>query len=58
MSPLEAHQSCVHCHLGNIAFRAGRSLAFDPTTERFADSALNPQLTREYRKNFEVPQIA
>jgi len=58
VSPLEAHQSCVHCHLGNIAFRAGRSLEFDPKAERFKDAAFNPQLTREYRKNFEVPQIA
>ena len=58
VSTLAAHHSCVHCHLGNIAFRAGRSLEFDPKTERFKDNAMNPQLTREYRKNFEVPQIA
>jgi hypothetical protein len=58
VSPLDAHHSCVHCHLGNIAFRAGHSLEFDPKTERFKDSAMNPQLTREYRKNFEVPQLA
>ena len=58
VSPLDAHHSCCHCHLGNLAFRAGRSLAFDPKTERFTESALNPQLTRDYRKNFEVPQIA
>jgi len=58
MSPTEAHHSCVHCHLGNLAFRAGRSLEFDPKTERFKDGALNAQLTREYRKGFEVPKIA
>jgi predicted dehydrogenase len=58
MSPLEAHYSCVHCHLGNIAFRAGRSLAFDPKTEKFKDTELNQQLTREYRKDFEVPKLA
>ncbi len=58
VSPLDAHHSCVHCHLGNLAFRAGRSLAFEPKTERFTEAALNPQLTRDYRKNFEVPQIA
>ncbi|MCX6951578.1 MAG: gfo/Idh/MocA family oxidoreductase, partial [Verrucomicrobia bacterium] len=58
VSPLAAHESCVHCHLGNLAFRAKRSLEFDPKTERFKDASLNPQLTREYRKNFEVQQIA
>lgn len=58
MSVLEAHVSCAHCHLGNIAFRAGRSLEFDPKTERFKDSSLNHYLTRNYRPGFEVPQIA
>jgi len=58
MSPLDAHYSCVHCHLGNIAFRAGRSLAFDPQAERFKDSELNRQLSRDYRTGFEVPRIA
>ena len=59
MTPHDAHISCVHCHLGNIAFRTKRSLDFDPKTERFKDSALNHWLTRgEYRKGFEVPKIA
>jgi predicted dehydrogenase len=58
VSPLDAHRSCVHCHLGNLAFRAGRSLAFDPQTETFRDAALNAQLTRAYRTGFEVPALA
>ncbi len=58
MSVRDAHVSCAHCHLGNIAFRAGRSVEFDPKTERFKDSSLNHFLTREYRKGFEVPKIA
>ena len=58
VSPLDAHLSCVHCHLGNLAFRAGRSLEFDPQTERFKDNTLNPQLTREYRPGFAVPALA
>ncbi len=58
MSVMDAHVSCAHCHLGNIAFRAGRSLEFDPKTERFKDSSLNHHLTREYRKEFAVPKIA
>jgi predicted dehydrogenase len=58
MSVLDAHYSCVHCHLGNLSYRLGRSLEFDPQTERFKDSEANQQLKREYRKAFEVPQLA
>jgi len=58
MSVLEAHQSCIHCHLGNIAYRLSRSLEFDPKTERFADHEANKYLKREYRRGFEVPQLA
>ena len=43
---------------GNIAYRLGRSLEFDPKTERFKDDEANQYLTREYRKGFEVPQLA
>ncbi len=58
MSVRDAHVSCAHCHLGNIAFRVGRSLAFDPATETFKDKELNRHLTREYRAGFEVPIVA
>lgn len=58
VSPLAAHHSCVHCHLGNLAFRAGSALEFDPKAERFKEASLNQQLTREYRKGFEVPKLA
>ena len=58
MSTLDAHISCAHCHLGNVAFRVGRSLDFDPKTETFKDKSLNHHLTREYRKGFEVPKLA
>lgn len=58
MTVRDAHVSCAHCHLGNIAFRAGRSLEFDPKTERFKDNSMNHYLTREYRKGFEVPKLA
>ena len=58
MSVEDAHVSCAHCHLGNIAYRVGRSLEFDPKTEKFKDSSVNSYLTRNYRKGFEVPQIA
>jgi len=57
VSVRDAHVSCTHCHLGNIAFRAGRSIEFDPKTERFKDTSLDSHLSRQYRKGFEVPQI-
>ena len=58
VSTAEAHLSCAHCHLGNIAFRLGRSLEFDPKTERFKDRGANEFLSRKYRKGFEVPKLA
>jgi hypothetical protein len=54
----DAFESCVHCHLGNIAFRLGRSLSFDPKLERFQDEEANLYLSREYRPGFEVPKLA
>jgi predicted dehydrogenase len=58
MSTLDAHYACAHCQIGNIAYRLGRSLEFDPKTERFKDKEANKYLTREYRKGFEVPRLA
>ena len=58
MSTLDAHYACAHCQIGNIAYRLGRSLEFDPKTERFQDKEANKYLTREYRKGFEVPRLA
>jgi len=58
VSPLDAHISCAHCHLGNIAYRLGRSLEFDPKSERFKDREANQYLAREYRRGFEVPRLA
>ena len=58
MTVEDAHVACAHCHLGNIAYRVGRSLDFDPKTEKFKDSSVNSYLTRNYRKGFEVPLIA
>jgi hypothetical protein len=42
--------------LANISYRLGRSLEFDPSSMRFVnDENANSLLTKEYRKNFEVP---
>jgi len=51
-----AHTSSGIAHLGNIAFRLGRQLNFDPKTEQFVnDAEADKYLTREYREPFVVP---
>lgn len=57
VSPLHAHYSCAHCHLGNLSYRLGRSLEFDPATERFKENEANRYLQRKYRSGFEVPKF-
>jgi len=54
------HPSSLLCHLGNAAWRAGRSLRFDPETCTFlGDDDANQYLTRpEYRKPWVLPRIA
>ena len=49
--PVEtAHPSSALAHLGNIAFRPGRVLEFDPATERFkGDEEANGMLTGGWR---------
>ena len=52
----EGHLSSAYCHLGNIAYRLGRKLHINPSTESFAnDPEANAMLTREYRAPFVVP---
>jgi len=54
----EGHYSAMLCHLGNISYRTGRRLVFDPQTESFPhDSEANKYLTREYRQGFELPKV-
>ncbi|HEU5115900.1 MAG TPA: gfo/Idh/MocA family oxidoreductase, partial [Isosphaeraceae bacterium] len=53
---LDGHLSSAYCHLGNIAYRLGRKLSINPSTESFLnDSEANAMLTRDYRAGFEVP---
>jgi hypothetical protein len=54
---LTAHLSSALAHLGNISFRTGRQLTFDPAKEKFVgDKEADSMLTREYRKGFVVPE--
>ncbi|HEY7152754.1 MAG TPA: Gfo/Idh/MocA family oxidoreductase [Gemmataceae bacterium] len=53
----EGHKSTRLCHLGNIAYRVGRRLTFDASTETLhGDAAANQLLGRTYRAPFVVPE--
>jgi predicted dehydrogenase len=53
----EGHRSAVLAHLGNIAYRVGRSLTYDGGAETILrDDEAAALLRREYRKPFEVPE--
>jgi hypothetical protein len=55
----EAALSTVLCHLGNIATRVNRKLKVDPEKWECLDDPEAARLfTREYRKGYELPQMA
>jgi predicted dehydrogenase len=51
------HLSSVMCHAGNIAWRTGKKLRFDPKTETFDEAAANAFVGREHREGFELPEV-
>lgn len=51
------HKSTRLCHLGNLAYRTGKTLLFDAKTETTNDAEANKLLGREYRKGFELPVV-
>lgn len=51
------HKSTLLCHLGNIAYRSGKTLKFDGKTELTDSPEANKLLGREYRKGFELPNV-
>jgi hypothetical protein len=52
-----AHYASAIAHLGNISYRLGRRLEFDPKTEKFVgDKEADQHLTRKYRAPFVVPE--
>jgi predicted dehydrogenase len=57
--PVEtAHTASGLAHLGNIAYRLGRKLKFDPKAEKFiGDTEADTMLTRHYRAPFVVPDV-
>jgi predicted dehydrogenase len=54
-----AHLSTTLCHLGNISTRLGRSLNFDPATEKIVgDDEANAMVGREYREHWGTPHVS
>jgi predicted dehydrogenase len=50
--------STMLCHLGNISHRVGRTVQFDPATERFGDDhEANAYLTKNYRAAYPLPKV-
>ena len=58
MAPIKyGHTGAALCHLGNISYRLGRSIDFDPKTETCpGDNEANTFVTREYRKPYVMPK--
>jgi predicted dehydrogenase len=52
------HVSSALCHLGNMAYRLGRSVNFDASTQTCGtDPAANALLTRDYRAPWALPVV-
>ncbi len=53
---VEGHRTCGLIHMANISYRLGRTLNFDPRTERFIDDdEANAMQTRKYRHPYVIP---
>jgi predicted dehydrogenase len=53
---IDGHLSAALCHLGNIAYRVGRSIRVDPASESILnDAEASALLTRAYRPGYEMP---
>lgn len=54
----EEHLKENNVDLGATKYSLGRTLTIDPTTERSTDDEANRLFTREYRRGFELPELA
>ena len=53
-----AHSSCALVHFGDIAYRVGGHVEFDPQAEQFVNSDIaNEMLTKHYRSPYELPSV-
>lgn len=51
-------QSTTMCHLGNISYKLGRDVKFDPKTETFPnDVEANKLLSKTYREAWPMPRV-
>jgi len=54
------HLASSLAHLGNISYRLGRQLEFDPVAERFigeGENEANAMLSRDYRAPYLLPEV-
>jgi predicted dehydrogenase len=50
--------STMLCHLGNISYKLGRDVKFDPATETFGhDKEANNLLSKRYRAPYDLPKV-
>ena len=49
--------STMLCHLGNVSYKLGRDVRFDPKTEKFGDAEANKLMNKEYRAGYELPKV-
>jgi predicted dehydrogenase len=49
--------STMLCHLGNVSYKLGRDVRFDPKSEKFGDAEANKLLSKEYRAGYELPKV-
>lgn len=55
---LEGHHSCALIHMANTSYRLGRTLNFDPQTEKYLnDDEANSMLSRDYREPFVIREV-
>jgi len=58
VAPAEAgHRACTACLVGHAAMKLGRTLKWDPATERFDSEDANPMLARKQRAPYGTDSV-